>query len=136
MGIRRLLTTSVLAVATVLAGAMTAGAAPAEPDQPTQRPPRASLQLTLIAGQAVTGRTLTCGPDGGSHRHAARACALLRRAGGDPDKVQGRPRPCTTEYMPVRATANGHWQGRPVAWERVYGNRCELDVATIWVFRF
>jgi hypothetical protein len=133
MRIRRLLTTSAVTVSTVLAAATMAAAAPHQPDP---RPPRAALELTITVGSDIDGTTLVCGPDGGTHRHAGRACAMLRWARGDLNRLPSRPRVCTLEYLPVRATAHGHWRGRVVSWTRVYGNRCELDAATTWVFRF
>jgi hypothetical protein len=80
--------------------------------------------------------TLSCEPDGGTHPRPAEACDALRKADGDIDKLPGDPGPCTREFNPVTATAEGRWQGGPVAFERTYGNPCELDRALTPVFDF
>lgn len=130
MGIRRLLATSAFACAAMLAAATTAAA-----DGP--RAPRAMLRLTITADVVVgTGVTLTCSPTGGNHANAAKACASLRRAGGNLNRLPRELKFCTMQYAPVIAAAHGYWYGKPVAWQRKFGNRCELDSATGWVFRF
>ncbi|MFJ8732699.1 SSI family serine proteinase inhibitor [Streptomyces bauhiniae] len=41
---------------------------------------------------------------------------------------------CPLIYAPVRARAHGRWNGRPVEYDRTYGNACELRAETGDVF--
>ncbi|MQY04204.1 SSI family serine proteinase inhibitor [Actinomadura macrotermitis] len=126
--------------ATALAGAALAlpPAVPALADTP-----RAELRLTLTYPSAdrsphISGtRTvvLRCGPDGGTHPEAARACAWLLRTGGR-FEAGDHEAFCTLEYAPVVAEATGHWHGKPVRFHRRYGNTCALRSRTGPVFAF
>ncbi|SDC17076.1 SSI family serine proteinase inhibitor [Actinokineospora iranica] len=117
------------AIAVAAATAMTPAAAAA---------PRAQTHLTLTVGapgQTPATAVLRCGPTGGSHPRATAACAAIAQVDGDFDALNvGPDRPCTMEYAPLVVTANGLWQNRPVAHERVHPNRCALEVATGSVF--
>lgn len=132
MGIRRLLTTSALAVATVLV----AGAAPAAAAPHHAWPPRAMLQLMVMDGHNVAGALLSCDPTSGSHRNADKACGQLRSANGNFSQLSASTQPCILLYQPVTARAVGQWEGKRVNWKRVFGNSCALHAATGWVFRF
>ncbi|WP_242900631.1 SSI family serine proteinase inhibitor [Actinomadura terrae] len=119
-----------MAAAAVLAPAVPAGASGA---------PESSLRLTLTyPGRDNSGTrsvTLRCDPDGGSHPHAARTCAELRRSGGrivhDPDG-----RVCTAQYSPVVAEARGRWRGGQVNFRTKFGNDCVMHSRTGSVFAF
>ena len=127
-----------IAAASAIALIMLA-AAPAVP-QPAE--PRSSLSLTVSQGEAPdpdTPRraTLQCDPPGGTHPSPAAACGRLAQAGGDPNRLDADPdTSCAAIYDPVTATAAGAWEGRPVDWQRTYGNDCELQRATTPVFDF
>jgi hypothetical protein len=96
-----------------------------------------------LAVQAVQGHdnasvaTLRCDPPGGSHSNAAAACDALAAAGGDFNKLTGRPGTvCPDLFDPVTARARGEYRGAPVDFERTYPNRCDLDRQTAPVFQF
>lgn len=129
-GLPALLTVAM--AATLGAGTAAANAVPA----PRQVPAAAALHLTVTAGVHINVRLLTCAPIGGSHPKATMACRQLQRVNGDIDLLADTSLACTTEYEPVLAAANGHWYGRPVNWQRVFGNSCELTAATGAVFEF
>lgn len=79
--------------------------------------------------------TLRCEPIGGSHRRAGAACAALRKVNGDFAALSVSDGACTLEYTPVTVTAQGTWKGRPVRYQRTYGNGCALRTGTGPVFR-
>lgn len=98
-----------------------------------------SLRLTVVhpernasGSRAVT---LRCGPPGGDHPEAARACADLAESGGAfahaPDG-----RMCTAVHAPVVARAAGRWHGRTVRFRAEYGNDCAMRSRTGAVFAF
>ncbi|MDA0567204.1 subtilase-type protease inhibitor [Streptomonospora sp. S1-112] len=125
-------TAAVLALAAGLAAA--AGSAPAQ----AAPEPRSHLDLTVERGDAGarSSTTLDCHPAGGSHPSADQACAALERAGGDFDQL-GQTRHqqvCTMQYDPVRLSAAGTWEGKPVEWAMTFGNPCEAKGATDGVF--
>jgi hypothetical protein len=104
-------------------------------------PPYGHVLVTVYEGEDATGEPLAsaelwCDPDAGSHPDPAAACAALEEADGDPDRLAGEPGPCTLEYVPVTATAEGYWHGgaTPVTFERTYPNRCALHRETAPVF--
>ncbi|MFG2085097.1 MULTISPECIES: SSI family serine proteinase inhibitor [unclassified Spirillospora] len=117
----------------VIAGAVIAlmPAVPAEPGT--------SLRLTLThPDRATTGgraTTLRCGPPGGGHPEAARACSELGESGGAfthaPDG-----RMCTAVHSPVIAEAKGRWHGKPVRFRAGFGNDCAMRSRTGMVFAF
>ncbi|MFI1393878.1 SSI family serine proteinase inhibitor [Streptomyces sp. NPDC020681] len=116
-----------------LATALPAHAVAAEPA------PAKGLFLTLSGAEGawMRGVRLNCAPQpDGPHPEAAAACEALAAAGGDPDKLQGDPHPCTKRFDPVTVGATGSYQGRATAWNKTYANACELDAATGAVFRF
>ncbi|NYI93912.1 hypothetical protein HNR12_000189 [Streptomonospora nanhaiensis] len=127
-------TAAVLALAAGLAAA-TLASTPAQ----AAAEPRSRLELTVENGDASTrtSTTLDCHPAGGTHPEAARACAALETAGGDFDRL-GTARQqqvvCTLQYDPVRLSATGTWKGRPVEWQKEFGNACEAQGATDGVF--
>jgi len=99
--------------------------------------PKTALDVSYEAdaGYAVAV-TLRCGPAGGGHPKAAKACAALTRAGGRPARLKPARILCTLEYSPVTARIEGTWKGRKVRWAKTYGNRCDLARATGVVFDF
>jgi hypothetical protein len=94
--------------------------------------PRSDLSLTY-SGKAVR---LTCDPTGGGHPKPTEACAVLRRAGADPGKLQPGDSLCILLYQPVTARLNGVWRGKTVKWQKTYGNTCEMNRATGVLFDF
>lgn len=114
-----------------------------------QRPPTASLVLTItpeIDSPVVSHEvqrpqarrvTLTCGPDGGSHPAPEKACEALRRVGGSFEELPSIPNVfCPAVWNPVRVTATGHWGNRRIAYEETFSNSCEAAVETSGVFSF
>jgi hypothetical protein len=126
--IRAALAAAALALLTVPTPAQ---AAPAGPDT--------ALTLTVAdasTGDALGAADLRCRPTGGTHPQARAACAALDAAAGDPERLAGSPgRLCYQLYQPVTATAEGSWAGRPVHWQRTFGNSCELHTRTDPLFR-
>ncbi|CAM5306807.1 hypothetical protein GCM10010329_60420 [Streptomyces spiroverticillatus] len=101
--------------------------------------PKRGLLLTVSGAQDtwIRGVSLHCSaPVGGGHPQPREACDDLTWARGSFDALPGNPHPCTKQYDPVTATADGTWRGQPVHWKKTFGNACELDAATGPVFRF
>ncbi|MFP3963737.1 SSI family serine proteinase inhibitor [Actinomadura fulvescens] len=75
--------------------------------------------------------TLSC-PAGtsSSHPDATEACADLTNVRGDLGDIQEAPQKCPSAYKAVKGRAVGVWAGQPVAWERIFANRCELNGTT------
>ncbi|MFF9773427.1 SSI family serine proteinase inhibitor [Streptomyces sp. NPDC013978] len=95
------------------------------------------LYVTLTRGDArssdTRGTLLLCDPPQG-HGRAAQACAELRRTEGDITRIPHRDTICTEIYAPVRATAEGQWGGRQVAYEQTFANPCVMAARTGAVF--
>ncbi|MFJ5772817.1 SSI family serine proteinase inhibitor [Streptomyces sp. NPDC093094] len=131
-------TTTATAVRGVLLAAalLLAAAAPARAAR-QETSPGDWLRLTVTHGDAWPGGTrgtlLLCDPPRG-HARAAEACDRLDAAGGDIDRIPVRDTLCTMVYAPVTVRAHGRWHGRPVAYERTFGNDCELAARTGPVF--
>ncbi|MFD3513460.1 subtilase-type protease inhibitor [Streptomyces sp. NPDC058657] len=139
-----------LGAALALGGlATTATAAPVAP--PVATAPAASIyapsELVLTIGYGDSASTaaiqravsLGCSSGGvGSHPDAPGACAQLRAAGGNFDKVTKAPSTtyCTREWNPVVVTAEGVWEGRRVAYEHTFANPCALRAGQGQVFNF
>ncbi|MGH3694045.1 MAG: SSI family serine proteinase inhibitor [Pseudonocardiaceae bacterium] len=120
---------ALITATTVAAPAATAG-------EPTTAP-----ETFLVLGIAVRGEgqfvTLRCDPPSGTHPLAEAACKALVAAGGDLDKVVGKPDTlCPASYDPVTATASGSYQGTKVLFRRSYSNPCDLAKGTAPVFQF
>ncbi|MDP9845902.1 hypothetical protein J2853_005113 [Streptosporangium lutulentum] len=79
---------------------------------------------------------LRCDPAYGSHPRAAAACAALIPAQGDPARVRARQEFCTRQYDPVRATATGVWNRRPIRYTQTFVNPCMMRNETGPVFYF
>ncbi|AWS41315.1 hypothetical protein DKM19_08040 [Streptosporangium sp. 'caverna'] len=127
---------------------------PPRPPWPDPRPPRPpwpphpgptqgwpkELTLTVAKTSVPPFRPrvvrLRCDPPYGSHPRAAEACALLNRAQGDPDRIRARQEFCRRDYDPVKATATGVWNRRPIRYERTFSNPCVMRNATGAVFSF
>lgn len=86
---------------------------------------------TPVSGTRST--LLLCDPPRG-HTRAAQACAELRDAGGDITRIPHKNAICTEIYAPVRATAEGRWNGRPVMYEQTFANGCVMAARTGAVF--
>ncbi|MFM9594576.1 SSI family serine proteinase inhibitor [Streptomyces scabiei] len=95
------------------------------------------LYVSLTRGDArssdARGTLLLCDPPRG-HGHATQACADLRRSDGDIARIPHRPAVCTEIYAPVRASAEGQWNGRQVAYEQTFANACVMAARTGAVF--
>ncbi|MFI9767882.1 SSI family serine proteinase inhibitor [Streptomyces sp. NPDC052415] len=95
------------------------------------------LYLTLTTGDAHSSRTrgalLMCDMPQG-HARAAEACAALAAVDGAIDRIAQRDAICPMVYAPVTARASGRWNGRPVEFQRLFGNACELTARTGAVF--
>lgn len=80
--------------------------------------------------------SLRCNPPSGTHPKKNDACVEIRSAGGDLDRLPGRQTfaACPQLYRPIMARAYGLAEGKPVTFERIYPNRCEMGVATGSVF--
>ncbi|WP_149826182.1 SSI family serine proteinase inhibitor [Streptomyces tailanensis] len=95
------------------------------------------LYVTVTRGDARTGDTrgslLLCDPPQG-HTRAAEACAELRAAGGDITRIPQKDGMCVQVYAPIRATAHGEWNGRPVEYEQTFANGCVMTARTGAVF--
>jgi hypothetical protein len=95
------------------------------------------LYVSLTRGDArssdTRGTLLLCDPPQG-HGRATEACAELRRSDGDIARIPHRPTLCTEIYAPVRATAEGRWNGRQVAYEQTFANACVMAARTGAVF--
>ncbi|MDX3584083.1 subtilase-type protease inhibitor [Streptomyces europaeiscabiei] len=76
---------------------------------------------------------LLCDPPQG-HGRATQACAELRRTDGDITRIPHRNAICTQIYAPVRATAEGQWNGHQVAYEQTFANACVMTARTGSVF--
>lgn len=76
---------------------------------------------------------LLCDPPQG-HTQATQACAELTTANGDIDRIPQRNSMCPEIYAPIRATAQGEWNGTPVTYERTFANGCVLAARTGAVF--
>ncbi|MFE7839814.1 SSI family serine proteinase inhibitor [Streptomyces sp. NPDC057474] len=79
------------------------------------------------------GTLLLCDPPQG-HGRAAQACAELRETDGDITRIPHNNAICTEIYAPVRAAAEGRWNGRRVAYEQTFANACVMTARTGSVF--
>ena len=61
---------------------------------------------------------------------------MLTRAQGDPGRILLPPRVCHGQYDPVRATAIGVWNRRPIRYVRTFSNPCVMHSETGPVFSF
>ncbi|QFR01041.1 serine protease [Streptomyces phaeolivaceus] len=100
------------------------------------------LYVSLTRGEAhpaaprsadTRGTLLLCDPPQG-HGHAAQACAELRRTEGDITRIPHRDAICTEIYAPIRATAEGQWNGRTITYEHTFANTCVMSARTGAVF--
>ncbi|MFR9729555.1 SSI family serine proteinase inhibitor [Saccharopolyspora sp. MS10] len=99
------------------------------------------LTLTIASKSRVEApRTvsLRCEPTGGTHPKAQAACASLLAAAGNFDLVgqEHAGAPCPLVLRPVVATAHGTWQGRPVKFQKEFGNDCVAATNAGPVFDF
>ncbi|GAB2664955.1 hypothetical protein GCM10027271_24840 [Saccharopolyspora gloriosae] len=99
------------------------------------------LTLTIASkNRAEEPRTvqLRCEPTGGTHPKAAEACKTLLAAGGNFDQI-GQSQTgaqCTMVLRPVIASAHGTWQGKPVHFDKEFGNSCQATSNLGTVFDF
>ncbi|MFC8126928.1 SSI family serine proteinase inhibitor [Streptomyces sp. NPDC057302] len=126
-------------VATAVALISLAVAAPAHAAEGTA-PARSKGVFLTVTGQDnawVRGVLLDCVTQRPAHHpHAADACAAIDKAHGDFDALAAKPGMCTKQYAPVTVSATGSHRGRPVSWNKTFGNACEMDLSTGAVFRF
>ncbi|APU17247.1 MULTISPECIES: SSI family serine proteinase inhibitor [Actinoalloteichus] len=142
MSWHHLVASAMFAAASVLTGATDpSGGAPAADTTDAQIPTTLTLTISqdpLAADQDATGRrsaVLTCDPDGGNHPDPATACSDLKLVG---DRFEGiaNQEICTMIYQPHTVTATGTVEGKPVAIERTYSNKCVLAAETGEIFAF
>ena len=100
-----------------------------------------NLTLTIASkGRAEGPRTvsLRCEPTGGTHPKAQAACDSLLAVAGNFDLVgqEHAGSPCPLVLRPVVATAQGTWQGRPVKFQKEFGNDCVAAANAGPVFDF
>ncbi|GGY00552.1 subtilase-type protease inhibitor [Streptomyces hiroshimensis] len=129
------------------AGTTTASAAPAPVPAAQTQSLYASSALVLTVGHGANSTeasvdravTLTCFPKAtGSHPDAKGACASLRAAGGDFEKVTTikSGTACTKEWNPSVVTADGVWEGKRIHFERTFANPCEAKAGKGTLFEF
>ncbi|MGK5548011.1 subtilase-type protease inhibitor [Streptomyces sp. URMC 127] len=129
------------------AGTTTASAAPAPAPAAQTQSLYAASALVLTVGHGANSReasvdravTLTCFPKAtGSHPDAKGACAALRAAGGDFEKITTikSGTACTREWNPSVVTADGVWEGQRVRFERTFANPCEAKAGKGTLFEF
>ncbi|MEU8547283.1 subtilase-type protease inhibitor [Streptomyces roseoverticillatus] len=131
------------------AGTTTASAAPAPaPASAIQTQSLyASSALVLTTGHGANSAeasvdravTLTCFPKAtGTHPDATSACAAVRAAGGDFEKLTTikSGTACTKEWNPIVVTADGVWEGKRIRFERTFGNPCEAKAGKGTLFEF
>ncbi|MGW1074549.1 subtilase-type protease inhibitor [Streptomyces sp. NPDC002537] len=135
----------------VAAGTTAASAAPAPAAAQTESLFPQSLfapsALVLTVGQGESAAdsgiqravTLTCMPKAaGTHPDVKGACAALRAASGDFEKVTAVKADtfCTKEWNPQVVTAEGVWEGQRVSFEKTFANPCMLKAGKGLVFEF
>lgn len=95
------------------------------------------LYVSVTRGDARFSYTrstlLLCDPPHGHHR-AAQACDELRGTDGDITRIPHRNAICTEIYAPVRATAQGQWNGRQITYDQTFANPCVMTARTGAVF--
>jgi len=80
--------------------------------------------------EKIADGTLRCRPAGGDHHRPRAACNDMRKVNGFIDLIGDVQQPCTGEYAPVYAVAEGYWQGDARLFGKVYPNRCEAVRST------
>ncbi|WP_414169653.1 subtilase-type protease inhibitor [Streptoverticillium reticulum] len=127
------------------AGTTAASAAPATGAHTQSLYAPSALVLTVGQGDDAASAgiqravTLNCTPGpSGTHPAAKAACADLRSAGGDFEKLTTVKTGvlCTKEWNPVIVTAQGVWEGQRVNFDKVFGNPCEMKAAKGTLFEF
>ncbi|MET7617109.1 subtilase-type protease inhibitor [Streptomyces sp. NPDC005408] len=125
--------------ALLLTGTTATGVAQAQPTQQTQAKglyAPSALVLTIGMGETAATATveravtLTCAPrPDGTHPSPATACKELSSVDGKFAALAEQPshKMCTRQWNPVVITAQGVWQGKRVAWSKMYGNPCEME---------
>jgi hypothetical protein len=95
------------------------------------RAPRSTLRILVAEkGGETKAVTLRCDRDGGDHPAPREACRLLRRAGGDPARLNAAPgQVCTRELRPHAVVVAGMWRGKTIIFGRVFGNPCLMRAA-------
>ncbi|QNP69509.1 serine protease [Streptomyces roseirectus] len=96
------------------------------------------LQISVTEGDGhssdMRGTLLLCNDVPQGHKRAAEACGQLRAAHGDIRAIPPQEIYCTHVYAPVTAAARGQWNGRPVQYEKTFGNACQMGAETGAVF--
>ncbi|GAA2617791.1 subtilase-type protease inhibitor [Streptomyces axinellae] len=138
-------TLGALALTIAPAQAAPSNTAPAKsaPAKTTSLYAPSALVLTVTRGERADAAperavTLSCKPTAtGTHPAASNACAQLRTAGGNFEKLKSEgDLYCTKEWRPVVVTAQGVWEGKRVNYQRTYANTCVKNVEGSSVFSF
>ena len=142
---RVMVTSAVVTAVALLAPAANAAESPGHKSHGSQAQSmpgdrhQTSLVLTITEGKKTRSALLQCGPVGGSHPEAVRACGELQAVGGH-FKHLGRggtsTQKCTAKAGPVTVKAQGKWGDRDVNYAAVFPDRCGLQKATGSVFKF
>ncbi|WP_425834084.1 SSI family serine proteinase inhibitor [Streptomyces fractus] len=82
----------------------------------------------------LTERVLKCGK-WFTDVKVYRACKQLAKADGDIGKIPAETKACSKEYKPVTALAYGKWNGRNVAYTKIFPNECVMHATTRAVFK-
>jgi hypothetical protein len=99
--------------------------------------PKIDLVLSYMSESGYAAAVvLTCDPVGGVHPKAVKACAALKKTGGNPGRMKPAAVLCTLEYAPITAQLTGTWKGKKVRWSKSYPNPCDLARTTGVVFAF
>ncbi|MDH2430036.1 SSI family serine proteinase inhibitor [Sphaerisporangium sp. TRM90804] len=107
------------------------GDGPAPEKAPAPAPARA---LVLVVGQGpilvppARAAVVQCSPKGGgTHPRPAQACALLKAAGGDIQRLRPSSHVvCPAIYEPETVSSVGVWDDHFVLSVRTFSNNCEL----------
>ncbi|RVX43135.1 subtilisin inhibitor-like [Nonomuraea polychroma] len=105
--------------------------ASSSPAAQAARPPKGKLKIAIAVKDGPTrGGTLHCGPDGGTHPHPRAACDVVRKVGGDFNKIHvPADETCGEEVKPYAVVITGTWRGKKVQWSKGYRNFCVMQAA-------
>jgi hypothetical protein len=80
--------------------------------------------LSQASGGTIANVSLTCGPAGGTHPHAAAACEQLSKVDGQIGKIPSQSGVCPQIFDPVLVIAVGIWNGSQRSYQHEFSNRC------------
>jgi len=113
--------------------------APRNPKVPRPRLNQLILTIDSLTDDPTTvprAALLDCSRRLSDHPHVREACDQLAGADGDINQIPPENAPCPRIYQPVVAQAFGNWNGRPVVYQRTFGNECMMRATTGYVFEF